>query len=65
LTIKGLHNYNLEDFAFAVNFLEKEYQNFDFMSLIKVGFLLDEVEEAFQFALNQNPYRVSLTLESK
>jgi len=65
LTIKGLHNYNLEDFAFAASFLEEEYQNFDFMSLIKGGFLLDEVEEAFQFALNQNPYRVSLTLESK
>ena len=63
LTIKGLHNYNVEDFANAVNFIENEYKNFDFLPLIIGGFLLDEVDAAFLFAIQQNPYRVSLQLE--
>jgi alcohol dehydrogenase len=47
LSIKGLHNYNNEDFINAVNFIEANYSFFDFQSLIKKGFDLDEVQAVF------------------
>lgn len=62
LTIKGLHNYNNEDFINAVNFIESNYDNFDFDKLIKKGFLLDDIDAAFEFAVNNNPFRVSINL---
>jgi alcohol dehydrogenase len=62
LTIKGLHNYNNEDFINAVNFIESNYDNFEFDKLIKKGFLLDDIDAAFEFAVNNNPFRVSIDL---
>jgi len=62
LTIKGLHNYNNDDFINAVNFMELNHMNFDFESLIKKGFVLDEVEAAFEYAVSNNPFRVSIDL---
>ena len=62
LTIKGLHNYNNEDFLNAVNFIEMNYTIFDFEKLIKKGFSLDEVSEAFEYAIAHNPFRVSIHL---
>ena len=62
LTIKGVHNYNNEDFLNAVNFMEMNYTFFDFEKLIKKGFSLDEVSEAFEYAIAHNPFRVSIHL---
>ena len=62
LTIKGLRNYNNEDFLNAVNFIEMNYTIFDFEKLIKKGFSLDEVSEAFEYAIAHNPFRVSIHL---
>ena len=62
LTIKGLHNYNNEDFINAVNFIESNYDNFEFDKLIKKGFLLDDIDAAFEYAVNNNPFRVSIDL---
>lgn len=62
LTIKGLHNYNNEDFLNAVNFMEMNYTFFDFDKLIKKGFSLDNVSEAFEYAIAHNPFRVSINL---
>lgn len=62
LSIKGLHNYNNEDFINAVNFIEANYSFFDFQSLIKKGFDLDEVQAAFEYASDQNPFRVTIDL---
>ena len=61
-TIKGLHNYNQRDFVAAVNFIEKNYTNFPFADLIHDGFSLDQVDEAFQYALAKNPFRVGLKI---
>ena len=62
LTIKGLHNYNNDDFINAVNFMEMNHTFFDFESLIKKGFVLEDVEAAFDYATNHNPFRVSIDL---
>lgn len=61
-TIKGLHNYNQNDFVAAVNFIEKNYASFPFADLIHECFTLDQVNEAFQYALVKNPYRVGLKI---
>lgn len=61
-TIKGLHNYNQDDFVAAVNFIEKNYASFPFADLIHDCFSLDQVNEAFQYALSKNPFRVGLKI---
>lgn len=62
ITIKGLHNYNNEDFINAVSFMEMNHKDFEFEQLIKKGFVLEEVEAAFEYAVNHNPFRVSIDL---
>jgi len=62
LTIKGLHNYNNEDFINAVSFMELNHKNFEFEQLIKKGFVLEEVDAAFEYAVSHNPFRVSIDL---
>jgi alcohol dehydrogenase len=62
ITIKGLHNYNNEDFINAVSFMEMNQKNFEFEQLIKTGFKLEEVEAAFEYAVSHNPFRVSIDL---
>jgi len=61
-TIKGLHNYNSDDFLHAVTFIEKHYDKFPFLQLIHTNFSLDEANEAFQYAIKHNPFRVGITL---
>lgn len=63
ITIKGLHNYNIEDFLHAVSFIEKVYENFPFQELVYDRFSLNEVEAAFTYAINQNPFRVGIKIE--
>ena len=62
ITIKGLHNYNNEDFINAVSFIELNHKNFEFEQLIKKGFVLEEVDAAFEYAVSHNPFRVSIDL---
>jgi alcohol dehydrogenase len=61
-TIKGLHNYNNEDFINAVNFIEKHHNSFPFSSLIHDHFTLEEVNEAFDHAIKKNPFRVGIKM---
>lgn len=60
LSIKGLHNYNEKDLITAVAFIESCYELFDFQSMIEGGFKLEEVNKAFEYALNKNPFRVGI-----
>jgi putative phosphonate catabolism associated alcohol dehydrogenase len=62
ITIKGLHNYNHEDLVTATAFMEDNYTVFPFEILIKKGFLLEDVNSAFEYAINHNPFRVSVDL---
>ena len=61
-TIKGLHNYNLQDFVNAVRFIEENHEKYPFLSLIYDGFNLAETNEAFSFASDKNPFRVGIKI---
>jgi alcohol dehydrogenase len=63
LTIKGLHNYNNEDFIKATQFMEQYYNSFPFTNLIKRGFELEDTDLAFQYAIKNNPFRVSIDIK--
>lgn len=62
LTIKGLHNYNSQDLISAVNFIQKHHTVYPLEQLVQGGFTLDQVDAAFQFAIENNPFRVGITL---
>lgn len=62
ITIKGLHNYNRKDFLEAVEFIERYHSHFPFAEMIKGGFHLSQVNEAFLFAVEHNPFRVGLEI---
>lgn len=60
--LKGLHNYNAEDFITAVSFMEKHHADFPFLEMVYDGFSLEKVNEAFDYALTNNPFRVGINL---
>lgn len=62
ISIKGLHNYNNTDFLNAVSFMEMNHMHFEFEKLIKKGFVLEQVDAAFEYAVSKNPFRVSIDL---
>jgi len=64
-TIKGLHNYNNHDFINAVDFVEMHYNAFPFNELIEAEFQFESVNEAFRYALENNPYRVGIKFNQK
>lgn len=59
-TIKGLHNYNEQDFVAAVEFMEHHHTAFPFESLVHDKFDLDHVEEAFAYAMASGAHRVGI-----
>ncbi len=61
-TIKGLHNYNEDDLVEAVNFMEQNHNKFPILSLVHDQFTLNEVNEAFQYAISANPHRVGIMI---
>jgi alcohol dehydrogenase len=63
LTVRGLHNYNEHDLRTAVEFIETHHASFPFESLIEDRFCLEQVQEAFVYALSSNPYRVGVRIE--
>lgn len=64
-TIKGLHNYNTEDFKEAVSFITRNHTRYPIADLIHDGFNLDQVNEAFQYAVEKNPYRVGIHMNQQ
>jgi alcohol dehydrogenase len=62
LQIRGLHNYNYEDFVNATTFIEKTYKKYPFGDLIEKEFHLSEVEEAFEYAYKSKPVRVGIKI---
>jgi len=61
-TIKGLHNYNRVDFLNAVEFIENNHNKYPFMSLIHDHYDLNKINEAFQYAIAHNPFRVGVKI---
>jgi putative phosphonate catabolism associated alcohol dehydrogenase len=62
LSIRGLHNYNTEDFCKAVDFIESHDTLKAVRDLVHDPFTLDQVNEAFEYAINMNPFRVGVHL---
>jgi putative phosphonate catabolism associated alcohol dehydrogenase len=65
LQIRGLHNYNYEDFINATTFIEKNYTKYPFESLVEKEYPLDDIEAAFAFASNNKPVRVGIKIGSE
>lgn len=65
LSIKGMHNYNYEDFINAVNFFEDHFAHYPFDTFIEKEFALQDTEQAFQYAIKHKPYRVLITIQDE
>lgn len=63
-TIKGLHNYNQQDFIAAVAFMEQSHGHFPFADLVQDRFDLDSVNEAFEYGVKSGAYRVGVRIGS-
>jgi D-arabinose 1-dehydrogenase-like Zn-dependent alcohol dehydrogenase len=59
-TMKGLHNYNQADLITAVEFMEQHHAAFPFESLVHDRFELDEVNQAFDYAIKSGAHRVGV-----
>jgi alcohol dehydrogenase len=62
LTIKGLHNYNYEDFKNALDFMNRNWQKFPFSQVVEKEFSLNEAQQAFEYALQHKPLRVGIRM---
>lgn len=61
LTIRGMHNYNYDDFVKAVDFFEQHVSDFPFVQFIEKAFPLEQAYEAFEYAVAHKPFRVLIT----
>jgi alcohol dehydrogenase len=59
-TIRGLHNYNQQDFVAAVEFIERHHRDYPFGKLVHDRFDLDAVDEAFAYGVTSGAHRVGL-----
>ena len=64
-TIRGLHNYNQQDFIAAVEFMERHHGEFPFVELVQDAFDLNSVNEAFQCGLNTGAYRIGIQIDQQ
>lgn len=62
IQIRGLHNYNYDDFLNATSFIENNYQKYPFEALIEKEYELDEIADAFTFATDSKPVRVGIKI---
>lgn len=65
ITIRGLHNYNFEDFVSGLNFIKRYWKRFPFESVVEKEFDLEDAEAAFEFALENKPLRVGIRINPK
>ncbi|WP_156307206.1 zinc-binding dehydrogenase [Sphingobacterium endophyticum] len=63
LQIKGLHNYNYDDFNTATDFIIENYNKYPFAHLIEKEFDFDQIEEAFEFAVKNKPVRTGIKID--
>ena len=60
ITIRGVHNYNIQDFRNAVSFMSDMYQQMPFSQLVEAEFPLEKLDDAFAFIKENKPYRVAI-----
>lgn len=63
--IKGLHNYNFEDFRTAVDFMATNWNRYPFATVTTKEFSLLEAREAFEYAIANKPLRAGVRIEHK
>ena len=64
-TLRGLHNYNGDDFLAAVGFVERHHGDFPFVDLVCDRFTLDEVDQAFAYGISSGAHRVGIRCECR
>ncbi len=62
LTIKGLHNYNFDDFLQARDFMVAHWSAFPFRDVVAREFPLSEAQAAFDYAMAHKPLRVGVRI---
>ena len=65
LQIRGLHNYNYDDFVNATSFIENNYLKYPFEDLIEKEYVLDDIDAAFKFASESKPVRVGIKISQE
>jgi hypothetical protein len=63
IQIRGLHNYNYQDFLGATEFIENFYARYPFEALVEKEFSLEQIQDAFEFANEHKPVRVGIFLQ--
>jgi putative phosphonate catabolism associated alcohol dehydrogenase len=63
ISIKGIHNYNFTDFKNAFDFLKCNWKKYPFGRVVEKEFPLDQVNEAFEYAIHAKPLRVGIRLK--
>lgn len=63
ITIKGIHNYNFTDFKNAFDFLRRNWEKYPFGAVVEKEFPLEEINEAFTYAVSRKPLRVGIRLD--
>ena len=64
-TVRGLHNYNQQDFIAAAEFMARHHSDFPFARLVEDAFNLDSVNEAFHSGVNTGAYRIGIRLNER
>ncbi|MEX2212591.1 MAG: zinc-binding dehydrogenase [Phycisphaeraceae bacterium] len=64
LTLRGLHNYHPDDLGVALDFLAANHRRFPLASLVTGEFNLQQVQQAFEHAIQSNAVRVAVRMES-
>ena len=62
LTVKGLHNYNYDDFVGAVDFMSRNHNRFPFEDVVAKEFILSDAQQAFEYAVKYKPLRVGVRI---
>jgi len=62
LQIRGLHNYNYDDFVNATRFIEDNHSKYPFEDLIEKEYPLNDIEAAFKYASESKPVRVGIKI---
>lgn len=62
LSVKGLHNYNFEDFVQAHDFMSRYQDKYPFACVVAREFTLDQARDAFEYALAHKPLRVGIRI---
>lgn len=62
LSIKGMHNYNYQDFISAVSFFKDHFTGYPLMPSLEKEFEMQNTKEAYEYAIKYKPYRVLIKI---